>query len=90
MNALSGGPSGSEPFDQDRTWGNRTGEDERLRVAVTGGPGRQARMREAVSRGPGHSIKIGRGGNQTREQTVAGGAAPLHGGEVAGAEIGAS
>jgi hypothetical protein len=50
------GPRGSEPFDQDRTGGNQTGKDERLRVALTGGSGRQARVREAVSRGPGRSI----------------------------------
>jgi hypothetical protein len=53
---VRGGPKGSEPFDQDRTGKNQTGADERRRVALTGGPGRQARMREAVSRGPGRSI----------------------------------
>jgi hypothetical protein len=35
---------------------NQTGKDERLRVALTGGLGRQARVREAVCRGPGRSI----------------------------------
>jgi hypothetical protein len=35
---------------------NQTGKDERLRVALKGGPGRQARVREAVSRGLGRSI----------------------------------
>jgi hypothetical protein len=45
-------------------------------------------LHEAVSRGPGHAIKIGRGENQTGEQTAAGGAAPLRGGEVAGVEAG--
>jgi hypothetical protein len=56
-----GGPRGSEPFDQDRTGGNQTGKDERLWVALIGGPGRQARVREAVSRGLGRAIKIERG-----------------------------
>jgi hypothetical protein len=36
--------------------GNQTGKDERLRVALTGGPGHQACVHEAVSRGPGRSI----------------------------------
>jgi hypothetical protein len=49
--ARSRGSEGSEPFDQDRTGENQTGTDERLRVALTGGPGRQACVREAVSRG---------------------------------------
>jgi hypothetical protein len=57
------GSEGSEPFDQDRTGKSQTGTDERLRVALTGGPGRQAHVREAVSRCPGRSIKIGRGGS---------------------------
>jgi hypothetical protein len=35
---------------------SQTGTDERLRVALTGGLGRQACVREAVSRGPGRSI----------------------------------
>jgi hypothetical protein len=53
------GPSGSEgfePFDQDQTGKSQTRTDERLRVTLTGGPGRQACVREAVSRGPGRSI----------------------------------
>jgi hypothetical protein len=50
------GPRGSEPFDQDRTGENQTGKDERLRVALTSGSGRQARVREAVSRGRGRLI----------------------------------
>jgi hypothetical protein len=41
--------------------GNQTRKDERLRVALTSGPGHQARVRETVSRGPGRAIKIGRG-----------------------------
>jgi hypothetical protein len=51
-----GGSEGFELFDQDWTGKIQTGTDERLRVALTGGPGRHARMREAVSRGPGRSI----------------------------------
>jgi hypothetical protein len=35
---------------------NQTEADERLRVALTGGPGRQACVCEAVSHGPGRSI----------------------------------
>jgi hypothetical protein len=35
---------------------SQTETDEWLRVALTGGPGRQARVREAVSRGSGRSI----------------------------------
>jgi hypothetical protein len=58
-----GGPSGFEPFDQDRTGKSQTGTDERLRVALTGGPGHQAHVREAVSRSPSRSIKIGREGS---------------------------
>jgi hypothetical protein len=46
--------------------GYQTGKDERRRVALIGGPGRQARVREAVSHGPGRVIKIGRG-NRTGE-----------------------
>jgi electron transfer flavoprotein alpha/beta subunit len=36
-------------------------QDERLRVALTGGLERQAHVREAVSHGPDRAIKIGRG-----------------------------
>jgi hypothetical protein len=50
------GSEGSEPFDQDRMGKSHTRTDERLRVALTGEPGRQACMREAISRGPGRSI----------------------------------
>jgi hypothetical protein len=53
---VQAGLRGSKPFDQDRTGENQTGKDERLRVALTGGPGRQACVREAVSHGPGRSI----------------------------------
>jgi hypothetical protein len=65
------GPRGSESFDQDQTGGNQTRKDERLRVALIGGPGRQARVREAVSRGPGRAIKIGRGKSDRGKQTCA-------------------
>jgi hypothetical protein len=68
---------------------SQTGTDERLRVALTGGPGRQARVREAVSHGPGRSIWIGRRGSDRGNKTAAGGAASLRGGEVAGVEAGA-
>jgi hypothetical protein len=64
------GSEGSEPFDQDRTGKSQTGTDERLRVALTGGPGRQAHVREAVSRGPSHSIKIGRGGSDQKNRRL--------------------
>jgi hypothetical protein len=43
------GSEGSEPFDQDQTGKSQTGTDERLRVALTGGLGRQTRVCEAVS-----------------------------------------
>jgi hypothetical protein len=46
------GPSGFERVRAVRLrldGGNQTGKDEWLRVALTGGPGRQARMRKAVS-----------------------------------------
>jgi hypothetical protein len=84
------GSEGSKPFDQDRTGKSQTGTDERLRVALTGGPGHQACMREAVSRGPICSIKIGRGGVRPGKQTATGAAAPLRGSEVTGVEVGAS
>jgi hypothetical protein len=45
---VRGGPRGSEPFDQDRTGRNQTRKDEQLRVALTGGPWRQAHVRKAV------------------------------------------
>jgi hypothetical protein len=70
--------------------GNQTGKDERLRVALTGGPGLQARVREAISRGPGRAIKIGRGKSDRGNRRARSGAAPLHGGEVTGVEAGAS
>jgi hypothetical protein len=57
------GSEGSEPFDQNWTGKSQTGTDERLRVALTGGPGRQACKRELVSRGPGRSIWIRRRGS---------------------------
>jgi hypothetical protein len=44
------GPGGSEPFDQDRTGKNQSGKDERLRVTLTGGTGRQARVRSGIPR----------------------------------------
>ena len=52
----SEGCEGSEPFDQDQTGKSQTRTDERLRVTLTSGSGRQVRVREAVSRGPGRSI----------------------------------
>jgi hypothetical protein len=39
---------------------NQTGNDEWLRMALTGGPGHQACGHEAVSHGLGRAIKIGR------------------------------
>jgi hypothetical protein len=70
--------------------GNQTEKDERLRVALTGGPGRQACGREAVSRGPAVRSSSD-GGNQTGGNKQArSGAAPLRDGEVAGVEAGAS
>jgi hypothetical protein len=51
-----GGSEGSEPFDHDRTGKIQTWMDERLRAALTSGPGRQACVSEAVSYGPGSSI----------------------------------
>jgi hypothetical protein len=53
---VRGGFEGSEPFDQDWTGKSQTGTDERLRVALTGGPGHQAHVCEAVSHGLGRSI----------------------------------
>jgi hypothetical protein len=74
----------SRPFDLNRTEGIRPGKG-RLRVALTGGPGRQARMHEAVP-----TVRAVRSesdeGDQTGEGTTVGGAAPLRGGEVAGVE----
>jgi hypothetical protein len=61
---VRGGPKGSEGVRAVRSrldGENQTGKDERLRVVLTGGPGRQACVREAVSRGPGRAIKIGWG-----------------------------
>jgi hypothetical protein len=70
-----GGPRGPEPFDQDWTGENQTGKDERLWVALTGGPGCQGCVREAVSRGPGRSIWIGRRGSDRGNRWLR--AAPL-------------
>jgi hypothetical protein len=84
------GPRGSELFDQDRTEENQTRKDERLRAALTGGPGRQACVREAVSHGPGHAIKVGRGKTDQGNKRARSGAAPLRGVEVAGVEASAS
>jgi hypothetical protein len=54
-------------------------------MALTGGSRRQVRVREAV---PGSkSFDLNRTeGIRPGKQTAAGGAAPLHGGEVAGVE----
>ena len=52
------GSEGSEPFDQDRTGKSQTGTDERLWVALTGGPGRQVHVREAVFHGPDRGIPL--------------------------------
>jgi hypothetical protein len=67
---------GSEPFDQDRTEGNQTGKDERLRVALTGGPGRVRRA--CAKQYPTVQAVRSRsdGGNQTGETDVCG-VAPL-------------
>jgi electron transfer flavoprotein alpha/beta subunit len=66
---VQGGSDGVRAVRSRSDGGNQTGKDERLRVALKGGPGCQARVHEAVSRGPGRAIKIGRG-NQTGETDV--------------------
>jgi hypothetical protein len=75
----------SESDRGDRTRGNR-----RLQAALIGEPGRQERVREAVP--AVWAVRSGSdGGDQTGgKQMAAGGAAPLHGGEVAAVGAGAS
>jgi hypothetical protein len=68
---------------------NQTGNDERLRVTLISGSGRQVRVREAVPAVRAVRSKSD-GGVRPGKQTTAGGAAPLHGGEVAGVETVAS
>jgi hypothetical protein len=66
-----GGPRGSEGVRAVRSrsdGGNQTGKDERLRVALTGGSGRQARVRSGIPRSrPCDQDRIGeiRPGKQT-------------------------
>jgi hypothetical protein len=62
-----GGPRGVRAVRSRSDGGNQIGNDERLRMALTGGLGHQARVREAVSRGPGRSILIGRREIRPRE-----------------------
>jgi hypothetical protein len=49
------------------------------------GPRDRVRLRETVPGDPSHAIEIGRLRSNAEELTAAGGAAPAHGGEVAGA-----
>jgi hypothetical protein len=68
---------------------NQTGNEQRLRMALTGGPGRQARKAKRYPRfEPFDQDRTG--GIRPGKQMAVGGAAPLRGGEVAGVEAGAS
>jgi hypothetical protein len=91
VEGVRGGSEGVRAVRSRSDRGNQTGNDERLRMALTSGPGRVRRtcakrypvVRAVQSESDG-------GGNQTEgKQMVAGGVAPLRGGEVAGVEAGA-
>jgi hypothetical protein len=56
---VRGGPSRSIRIGQRGSEGGPN-ESERVQIALTGGPWRQACVHKAVSRGPGRAIKIGR------------------------------
>jgi hypothetical protein len=68
--------------------GNQTGTDERLWVALTGGPGVKCACAKRYPRSKPFDLNRAEG-IRPGKQTAGGGAAPLHGGEVAGVEASA-